>query len=163
MNRKSRYYLIAGVILAFLTFSCSSKKPQTKAYIIKKKDKAYIIIKKGDEKTVIKVDGIYINEKDLPQLDSEDEQILFEESIKTGIKILTKRIYEIPLLLWNKKQEAGQKRHLTEQIFTFPMIKSVFKNTAYRRSLHTFLPLKVHLTPMPHPPQEQQVCGSLSV
>ncbi|MBK3333055.1 transglycosylase SLT domain-containing protein [Persephonella atlantica] len=127
MNRKSRYYLIAGIILAFLTFSCSSKKPQTKAYIIKKKDKAYIIIKKGDEKTVIKVDGIYINEKDLPKLDSEDEQILFEESIKTGIKIPNKKDIRKYLYFYGIRNKSWTERALNRANFYLPMIKSVFK------------------------------------
>ncbi len=127
MNRKNRYYLIAGIILVFLTFSCSSKKPQTKAYIIKKEDKAYIIIKKGDEKTVIKVDGIYVNEEDLPKLDSEDEQILFEESIKTGIKIPNKKDIRKYLYFYGIRNKNWTEKALNRANFYLPMIKSVFK------------------------------------
>ncbi|SNZ09999.1 membrane-bound lytic murein transglycosylase D [Persephonella hydrogeniphila] len=127
MIKNSRYYLLLGVILALMTFSCSSKKPQTKAYIIKKKDKAYIIIKKGEEKTVIKVDGIYISEKDLPELGEEDERILFEESIKTGIRIPNKKDVRKYLYLYGIRNKNWTEKALNRANFYLPMIKTVFK------------------------------------
>lgn len=127
MSKKSRYCLLFGIILAIFTFSCSSKKPQTKAYIIKKKDKAYIIIKKGDDKTVIKVDGVYINEKDIPKLDEEDERILFEESIKTGIKIPNKKDIRKYLYFYGIRNKKWTEAALNRANFYLPMIKKVFK------------------------------------
>ncbi|WP_457639752.1 transglycosylase SLT domain-containing protein [Persephonella sp.] len=127
MKKYSRYYLLIGIVLAFFTFSCSSKKPQTKAYIIKKKDKAYIIIKKGDQKQVIKVDGVYVNLKDIPQLDEEDEQILFEESVKTGIRIPDKRDIRKYLYFYGKRNKKWTEEALNRANFYLPMIKAVFK------------------------------------
>ncbi|HHG73603.1 MAG TPA: LysM peptidoglycan-binding domain-containing protein [Persephonella sp.] len=127
MGKLGRYYLIIGVILAVLSFSCSSKKPQTKAYIIKKKDRAYVIIKKGDHKTVIEVDGVYISEKDLPVIGEEEERILFEESIKTGIRIPNKKDIRKYLYFYGIRNRSWTERALNRANFYLPMIKSVFK------------------------------------
>ncbi|NPA16119.1 transglycosylase SLT domain-containing protein [Persephonella sp.] len=127
MEKRSRYYLFVGIILAALAFSCSSKKPQTKAYIIKKKDRAYIIIKEGDQKKIIKVDNIYVSEKDIPELDEEDERILFEESIRTGIKIPDKRDIRKYLYFYGVRNKSWTEKALNRANFYLPMIKAVFK------------------------------------
>ncbi|NPA57758.1 MAG: transglycosylase SLT domain-containing protein [Aquificae bacterium] len=128
MRGKSRYYLFLGIILAILSFSCSAKKTeQSKAYIIKKKDRTYVIIKNEDHSEVFKVDGVYINEKDIPELDKEDEKILTEESVKTGIKIPNKRDIRKYLYFYGIKNKKWSERALNRANFYLPMIKSVFK------------------------------------
>jgi len=139
MEKKGQYYLFLGIMLAALTFSCSSKKPQTKAYIIKKKDKAYIIIKSEDQKKVIKVDNIYVNEKDIPELDEEDEKILHEESVKTGIKIPDKRDIRKYLYFYGVRNKNWTEKALNRANFYLPMIKTIFQKYSIPEEL-AYLP-----------------------
>ncbi|WP_457621715.1 transglycosylase SLT domain-containing protein [Persephonella sp.] len=139
MIKNGWVYSIFFIIPAFL-ISCSSKKVEPEAYLLKKNGKPVIILKQGKKKKVIPVSSVHINEKDFPQLDKEDEAILYEESLKTGIKIPDRKEIRKFLYYYSKKNKKFTQEALNRASYYLPMIKRIFKEYGLPEEL-AYLPI----------------------
>ncbi|WP_457641004.1 transglycosylase SLT domain-containing protein [Persephonella sp.] len=125
---KKGWAVILFFFLPALLISCSTKKKsELEAYLIKKNGKPVIILKQGKKKKVIPVSSVYINEKDFPELDKEDEAILYEESLKTGIKIPNRKEIRKFLYFYAKKNKKYTEEALNRATYYLPMIREIFK------------------------------------
>ncbi|ACO04507.1 MAG TPA: LysM peptidoglycan-binding domain-containing protein [Persephonella sp.] len=139
MEKKGWVYSIFFIIPALL-ISCSSKKVEPEAYLLKKNGKPVIILKQGKKKKIIPVSSVHINEKDFPQLDKEDEAILYEESLKTGIKIPDRKEIRKFLYYYGKKNRKFTQEALNRASYYLPMIKKIFKEYGLPEEL-AYLPI----------------------
>ncbi len=139
---KKGWVLLLILVAPALLMSCSSKtkKPEPEAYLIKKNGKPVIILKQGKKKKIIPVSSIHINEKDFPELDKEDEAILYEESIKTGIKIPDRKEIRKFLYYYTKQNKKFTEEALNRATYYLPMIRKVFNEYGLPEEL-AYLPI----------------------
>ena len=150
MKKIGQYYLFAGMILAILFSSCSSKKPTTKTYIIPKKDKTYVIIKKEDqtrvkviknsENTPVPKEPVVIKSDEAVHIDKEDEGILYEEFINLGLRVPKYSDIEKYLYFYGVKNRTWTEAALNRANLYMPMIKSIFRQYGLPEEL-AYLPV----------------------